>query len=243
MRNTKTILAVAAALAAACQPCRAGGEYFGTLVLTDGITTIPNAAVVTPEELSAVDGAAKAAESAAEAVASRAGALEYDAAALGHKVAALNGAQIIYGTIIEFGSETITATTNVSAVIVGAAYPSNTVETQYVELFYRVSEPLGGAPVPQVASSPGGAWADAPALETGLTTYPVGGVPVEVYRILLGVPAAAPSAFFRVRGELRQQAVGKTATFGEFTVNGVRGLTVTNGWGVFVDGLLVEELK
>jgi hypothetical protein len=218
--------------------------WHGQLLLHDGQSLMPNASIPTPAELEAVARSAGTASSEAQQAAWQAGQLREQTAALEQRVTGFDGGQVVYGTLLEFGSETIAASTNASAVVLGMAFPSNTVHSQYVELWYYCSEPLSGAPQPQVAGTASGSvWEEAAVLHSELSTFPVGGKDVEAYKILLEVPGSMDNAFFRVRGELRQQAVGKTSTFGEFSVNGVRGLSVTNAWGVFVDGLLVHELE
>lgn len=218
-------------------------NYFGTVLLTDGISLLPNVAVPTPAEVSAAMSAATTAATGADSVSADAIILDQQAAALSVRVAALDGAQIVYGACVSFGSQAVEVNTNATVTTIGMDFPSNTVSTTYVELYVYYSEPMAGVGI-QTASTPISAtWADVVPLETELTTYPVAGQPVECYRMLTSVPADVETLFLRASGELRETVVGQFNVFESLTVNGVRGLTTTNAIGIHIDGLLVEALS
>lgn len=235
----KLILAFVAvsAVVAAAEPV-----YFGTALMTRDGALVPNVAVPTPAEVAAVGVVAESAWTTASALTAEQVELGGDVETLAVRVTALGGQVIVYGTCVAFGSQAMAAPTNVTATILGMTFPSNTVDTVYVNLYVYYSEAMESTGV-QVASSLSAAWGATPVLESQLTTYPVAGSPVECYRMLIGLPAAAAGAFMRATGDVQAAVVGQFSVLEGLTVNGVAGSSVTNSLGIFKFGLLVTPLE
>ena len=199
--------------------CVHADSYFGTIVLTDGMTLLPNIAIPTPAEVNAVSIVANAAKNSALSLSSELGQMRNAIDKLTYRVSALNGQVIVYGTCIGFGSQAVESPTNVAAMVIGMTFPSNTVSTTYVNLYVHYSSPMATVGI-EDASSLSGAWGTSTILENVLTTFPVAGVPVECYRMLVGVPTAAEGAFFRATGDVEVSVVGQFSVFESLTVNG-----------------------
>ena len=227
----------------ACAACAfAEPTYFGTVLLTDGNSLIPNVAVPTPSEVDNTIAAAEIVYESASMLSSMQGMMKLDVDSLAVSVSALGGQQIVYGTCVSFGSQAIESPTNVTATIIGMTNASNTLDTAYFNLYVYYSDAMSGTGI-QTASALNATWEDATALETELTTFDVAGAPVECYRMLVGLPAEAASAFLRATGDVLETVVGQLTILDGLTVNGVAGLTITNSIGIFKYGLLVEPLE
>lgn len=249
-RHTIAALAAAALLAALSAPCPAQeAEYFGTIMMHDGTSIVPNRVVPTPAEVAAAQSAAQSAATAAGIATATNAVLLSTAARLEVAAGALDGAAILYGSCVAFGSQAVEASTNATARLLAINLSSNVAGVLYVDLYTWFSEPP--ASLPEVdhaqalpAADPGG-WTQLEDLGTVLTTFPVEGVDTECYRSTVGVPGADAAGFFRVRGEAQQTVVGQLLViYDGLTVNGVRGITTTvPGLGTFYDGLLMEEVE
>lgn len=220
--------------------CRADNKpiWHGQLLLTDGVSIVPNASIPTPTEVSAVSAAAGKASADAQGIATSAAALRADAQRLDIQTAALDGAALVYGACVAFGAQAVETPTNVTATVMDFNFPSN--GTSYVQLYVHYSDAMAEV-WPMVASSLSAQWQRADAVESVLGTWTIGGQPVEAYRML--VPTGdSDTMFFRGSGEVRQSVVGQFNVLDGLTINGRAGLTTTNSIGVFYQGLLVEPL-
>lgn len=226
----------------------AGTNYFGTILLTDGVNIMPNVAVPTPEEVIRTKAEAVAVRSQATDASAAVAALQAQADALQIKAAALNGTTIVYGSAVSFGSTTVEANTNATAIILEMNLTSNVVDTLYVDFYVFFSTPLAGLPTAEhsvVLPTEGvGEWSPKETLSSQLTTRTVDGVETECYLITVGVPSANPSGFFRISGEAQETVVGQFLVLEKLTVNGVSGLDeYIPGIGLFKQGLLVELVE
>lgn len=218
-------------------------KYTGTIVLTDGVNLVPNSIIPTPAEVEAVRVKAALAYDAAAVVYSSSVIVAGQANDLEMKTSALNGTQIVYGSCIAFGSQAIEVNTNATAMIIAQEFPSNTVDQVFINIYVHYTETLKAPPVVEVASNlitP--TWAGAATLESELTTYPVAGVPVECYRILVSFEGSITKLYMRTKGELQESVIGQFNILENLTINGVRGKDEVNDIGTFKYGLLVEEL-
>jgi hypothetical protein len=220
-------------------------EYFGTLLMHNGGAMLPNVAVPTPGEVSAVESAADAARSAALALSHDVDALEASATDLAVKTSVLNGVVIVYGSCTSFGSQAVEANTNSTAQILAINLTSNVVGTLYIDIYTRFSDAPAAMPTVEHSATlaQGGVteWTALSDLGTVLTTYNS----VECYRNTVAVPASAASGFFRVKGEAQQSIIGQFLVVYEgISVNGVIGRTAyIEGLGQFVYGFLGEPVE
>lgn len=227
------------ALFFACGVCALGQtNYFGTVMLSDGVSVIPNGSVATPAEVALVSVAAAAARAAAEVTYSDAVVVGGKVDTLALRAAALNGQAIVYGSCVSFGSQAIESPTNVTCTIIGMVNSSNTVEHAFYDFYVYYSDAMSGTGL-ELASAANATWAEASVLETELTTF----AGTECYRMLLGLPVGADAQFIRATGDVMKAVVGQLTVLEGLTVNGVEGLTVTNALGVFRFGLLVELVE
>ena len=229
---------------------RADGEYFGTILLENGGTIIPNVAVPTPAEVISTASAATAAKASADSATATLQALATTAAMLQAETSALNGAAIVYGSCTSFGSQAVESATNATAQLLAINLTSNVVGLLYIDIYTRFSDTPASMPTVEFSQTlaAGGVteWAGLADLGSVLTTYPFQGNVVECYKNTVSVPSSNPSGFFRVKGEAQQTIIGQfLVIYGGFSVNGIVGKTVyVDGLGQFVFGFLgdlVEE--
>ena len=203
---------------------------------------IPNVLIPTPAEVDAVSDAAASAQSSAELALATAADLATTVTNLDAGVSALSGTQIVYGSCVYFGSQGVEVNTNATAVILGMELASNTVSTTFVEIWVHYSDPMANTGI-QTATTPNSStWQQETILQSELTTYPVAGTPIDCYHMLFGMPAATNVSMIRANGELQEVVVGQVNVLDGLTINGIRGVTITNSIGIFNDGLLVEPI-
>ena len=226
----------------------AGTNYFGTILLTDGIGIIPNVAIPTPAEVLLARSEASSAKQGADAATLALDALTDAAAKLQVQTDALNGTAIMYTSCTTFGSQAVESSTNATVRMLNINLTSNAVDMLYVDIYTRFSEAPAGMPTVQhsVSLAGGGAteWVSLPDLGSVITTFPIDGVDVECYRNTVAVPAANASGFFRVKGTAQQTVIGQfLIIYHGFTVNGVQGKTMfVEGFGQFISGLLCDPI-
>jgi hypothetical protein len=220
--------------------CRADDKpiWHGQLLLTDGVSIIPNAKVPTPAEVAAVASSASATLLQASAAASAAEELKADAQELDIQAAALDGAAIVYGSCVAFGAETVDVPDDVSATIVHISFPSN--GTSYAHIYVHYSDVMDEV-WPMVAETPTGTWSKKTPLESVFDTWNIGGEQVDAYRMLIDT-GDENTLFFRASGDVRKSVVGQLNVMSGLTINGRPGVTTTNSLGVFYNGMLVEPL-
>lgn len=218
--------------------------YFGTVLMHNSGTIVPNMAVPSPEDVGAAQAAAQAAKAAANAATAATVALSETATALRDETTALNGAALVYGSCTSFGSQAIEASTNATARILSINLTSNVVDTLYIDIYTRYDEAPAAMPTVEhsvtIASGGVTAWEPLEDLGSTLTTY--GGV--ECYKNTVAVPSANASGFFRVKAEAQETVVGQfLVIYVGITVNGMSGQTVyIEGLGQFIFGVLAEPV-
>jgi len=229
---------------------KADTNYFGTILLTDGASLIPNVAVPTPAEVTTTAAKATAAKASADTASSTLQALASTVATLQTETDALNGSAIVYGSCTSFGSQAVESSTNATAQLLAINLTSNVVGMLYIDIYTRFSDAPASMPTVEFSQTlaAGGVteWDDLSDLGSVLTTYPFDGEIVECYKNTVAVPSSNPSGFFRVKGEAQQTIIGQfLVIYGGFEVNGITGKTIyVDGFGQFVYGLLgdlVEE--
>lgn len=227
----------------------AGTNYFGTILLTDGIGILPNVAIPTPAEVLLARSEASSAKQGADAATLALNALADVADKLQVQTDALNGTAIVRGACTSFGSQSIEANTNATAQILAINLTSNAVDKLYIDIYTRFSEPPAGMPTVQhsvtLGSNEPTEWTGLEDLGSSLVNYPFEGNMVECYKNTVAVSSANAFGFFRVKGEAQQTVIGQfLIIYGGFTVNGVVGKTVfVEGIGQFLNGLLVDALE
>lgn len=220
--------------------CRAENKpiWHGQLLLTDGVSIVPNAKVPTPAEVAGVASSASATLVQASAAASAAAELKADAQELDIQAAALDGAAIVYGSCVAFGAETVEVPDDVSATIVHISFPSN--GTSYAHIYVHYSDVMDEV-WPMVAETPGGAWQRQTPDESIYDTWDIGGEQVDAYRMLIDT-GDENTLFFRASGDVKKTIAGQLNVLSGLTINGRPGLTITNSLGTFYNGMLVEPL-
>lgn len=223
-----------------------GTNHIGQFLLTDGVRILPNAAIPTPAEVSAVGASAATAKSGATTAVNSLAVLCSATSNLTDSVSILNGASIMYGACVSFGSQAVESNTNSTSTIVGMEMVSNAVDKTYIDIYTYYDEAPASLPVVEFAESLPGSnasgWAEVVSVSTILTTHVYKGATVECYRNTVAVDAILTSAFFRVKAEGQQTVVGQfLRIYNGITVNGIRGISgVVEGWGTVHDGRLVE---
>lgn len=227
---------------------------FGTIMLTDGVSLIPNAVIPTPSEVGTATSKATQAYDAAMIVYSSSVVIGAQADELSIKTSALNGTTIVYGSCIAFGSWGVEVNTNASAIILAQEFPgvftngtgtvfSDTSELTHINLYVHYTDVLKAHPIVQTASTlTASQWEATETLDSELTTYLVEGSPVECYRLMVSIPANVTQLFLRTKGELKDNVISQLNVTHDLTVNGIRGKNEVNELGMFKSGLLVEEI-
>lgn len=228
-----------------CAFGQAEETYFGTVMMSAGGQLLPNAAVPTPLEVSAVGVSATQAKASSITALNSLALLFTATSNLTDSVSVLNGASIMYGACVSFGSQSVESNTNAASTIVAMNIVSNTVDKSYVDIYTYYDEAPASLPVVEFAESLPSAnasgWVAIVSVSTVLTTHTWKGVEVECYRNTVEVPRLLTGAFFRVKAKGKQTVVGQfLKIYRGITVNGVQGISgEIEGWGTVHDGRLV----